>query len=369
MSIKGLTDRDLAFPQIGNVRKGDKSGTNGAPKDLTYFKIDFDEKETEAIAAFKAAYPEHPTEINIFLPFNEIEKMWDPFCEAYTAGRMVARSDGETFLFLVDLPTGELLVRDGVNIKTGKPEPHRDVIGIAGKTPIKCRPVGRLKVIIPELKRLAYLVVHTTSVIDIRNLSAQLAGIQAINGGRIIGIPLVLKRRPQSISVPKPDGTHVRMTKYMLSIEADPRWVSAKLAQLGRMALPDGYRPPLEKVEEPVEADYTEDESEDGDDQPEGDTPVETGTPPVENTPVEEAPKEATKAEEPAPEQVVAEANPEDQVSHYFGKKLREVPTEMVKWLHEQQTSKKPAPGSTEDPAVVDALAKVMANRPEANKK
>lgn len=86
--------------------------------------------------------------------------------------------------------------------------------------------------------------------------------------------------------------------------------------------------------------------------------------------PVEEAPKEAPKAEEaPAPEQVVAEADPEDQVSHYFGKKLREVPTEMLDWLRKQQTAAKPAPGSTEDPAVVAALKKVLDNRPPVNKK
>jgi hypothetical protein len=90
----------------------------------------------------------------------------------------------------------------------------------------------------------------------------------------------------------------------------------------------------------------------------------------TELTPIEEAPKEAPKVEEPpAPEQVAAPEDPEDQVSHYFGKKLREVPTEMLDWLRKQQTSAKPAPGSTEDPVVVAALKKVLDNRPPVNKK
>lgn len=293
MSIKGLTDRDLAFPQIGNVRKGGKKDTNAPGRDLTYFRIEFDEKEVEAIKAFNAAYPEKPTEINILLPFNEIEKTWDPYCEAYTAGRMVARSDGEYFLFLVDLATGELLVRDGINVRTGKPEPHREVIGKAGKSDIKCRPVGRLKVIIPELRRLAYLVVHTTSVTDIRNISEQLEAIRTINGGRIQGIPLVLKRRPREISVPKPDGSHVRMTKWMLSIEADPRWVAAKLTQLDYLALPSGNKPALPAVTEASE-DYDDDGFDDGDGQPE--TP---NNPDVEDGQFEDQPEPEPK---PTPE-------------------------------------------------------------------
>ncbi len=238
--IKGLTDRGQAFPQIGNIRKGDKSGKNGAPMDLKYFRVEFDEREIDAIAKFTTTYPNNPTEINVFLPFNEIERCWDAWCEAYTAGRMVARSDGEYFLYLVDLATGGLIVRDGVRTDNGQKEPHREVLGQAGKTAIKCKPVGRLKVLIPELRRLAYVVVHTTSVIDIRNLSEQLEAIKQINSGQIVGVPLVLKRRPKEISVPNPDGTKRRLVKWMLSIEADPRWVEAKIAQLDRLALPDG---------------------------------------------------------------------------------------------------------------------------------
>jgi hypothetical protein len=244
MGIKGLTDRGQAFPQIGNIRKGDANGKNGAPRDLQYFRVEFDEREKTAADAFDKAYLPQPTEINIFLPFNEIERCWDAWCEAYTAGRMVARSDGEYFLYLVDLKTGAMIVRDGVR-EDGQKEPHREVLGQAGKSVIKCRPVGRLKVIIPELRRLAYVVVHTTSVIDIRNISEQLEAIKQINGGQIVGIPLVLKRRPKEISVPNPDGTKRRLTKWMLSIEADPSWVEKKIAQLDRLALPEGSRPAL----------------------------------------------------------------------------------------------------------------------------
>lgn len=237
--IKGLTNRGAAFAQIGNIRKGVKVIKDGVerPVDLKYFRVEFDEQEKERAEKFKKVYGEQPTEINILLPFDDIDRCWDAWCEAYTAGRMVARSDGEHFLYLVDLETGEQVVVDGVD-KHGQRVPHRELIGKVGKSEIRCKPVGRLKVIVPELQSVVYLVVHTTSWHDIKNISEQLEGIRLLNGGHIAGIPLVLRRRPKKISVPKPDGQRVRMEKWMLSIEADPRWVQAKMAQLQAAALP-----------------------------------------------------------------------------------------------------------------------------------
>ena len=77
MAIKGLTDRGLSFPQIGNIRKGDNGGKNGAPRDLQYFRVEMDEREAAASAAFLSAYGPQPTEINIVLPFDDIDRCWD----------------------------------------------------------------------------------------------------------------------------------------------------------------------------------------------------------------------------------------------------------------------------------------------------
>lgn len=237
MPIIGLTDRGLAFPEIGQIRKGAKKNPNeNRPgKDLTYFRVEFDEREQKTADAFIARYGEAPTEINVLLPFNEIERCWDAWLEAYTAGRMVARSDGEKFTYLVDTKTGEVKVKGS---QPHTPYTEGQVVGYDYKNnPIKCRPVGRLKVIIPELGRAAYVTVMTTSVHDIAHLSEQLEAFKDINGGRIAGIPLVLRRRPKKISVPK-GAERVRMVKWMLSIEADPEWVKGKLMEVKKLALP-----------------------------------------------------------------------------------------------------------------------------------
>jgi hypothetical protein len=239
MPIKGLTDRQLSFPEIGQVRKGAPKEQGKIGRDLDYFRVTFDEQETEAAETFTRVYGEKPTEINVILPFDEIERCWDAWYEAYTAGRMVARSDGESFVYLVDVKTGEQVVVNG-NPKT----PHREIVGYytsqnsQKQEAIKCRPVGRLRVMVRELARAAYLTVLTTSVHDIANISAQLEAFKRVNGGRIAGIPLVLRRRPRKISVPKADGSKMRLTKWMLSIEADPTWVKALLLDLKKSALP-----------------------------------------------------------------------------------------------------------------------------------
>lgn len=256
MPIKGLSDRQLSFPSIGVIRKGapkDERGRLG--KDLTYFRTEFDEQETATAQIFKNKYGSEPREINILLPFDEIDRCWDAWIEAYTAGRMVARSDGEKFIYLIDTKTGEMLVKDGQPNKPYKPGPVGTYTDGKGKEqPIECKPVGRLKVVIPELQRLAYMTVMTTSVHDIGNISAQLEALKTVNNGRLAGIPMVLRRRPKKISTPKPDGTRARYTKWMLSIEADPGWVRAKLLDFKHAALPGNGLDFLGDGDEPIEA-------------------------------------------------------------------------------------------------------------------
>lgn len=244
MAIIGMTDRDEAFPQIGSIRKGaPKDPTKNRPGgDLKYFRVSFDERETVAATAFTAAYGREPTELNILFPFNEPDRCFEAWQEAYVAGGLVHRCDGQHVLYEIDPKTGERLVVGGEPETkcTRKPFSYvrtRD----GGQKPVTCKPVGRMRVIIPELARLAYLVVHTTSVHDIINLSSQLRALAAVNHGRLAGIPLKLRRRPVKISTPDDEngGKRRRMVKYLLSVEADPEWVGKMVSHLKRLALPD----------------------------------------------------------------------------------------------------------------------------------
>lgn len=232
MPIKGLTDRLPQFPKIGDIRKGAPKTEGRIGRDLTYFRAVFPDDERDAAATFLEAYGAEPREINILLPFPEIARNFEAWQEKHTAGALQHRCDGETCVAWRD--------EDGKMHRTPTPCPGG------------CKPVGRLKVIIPELRRLAYIEVHTTSIWDIVELAKNLKSLAKLTHNGISGIPLVLKRRPRKISTPRKGGKRVRQEKWLLSIEAGPQWVDAKLTAMRLEALP-GYRdlPALpERIEE-----------------------------------------------------------------------------------------------------------------------
>ena len=87
-----------------------------------------------------------------------------------------------------------------------------------------------------------------------------------------MGIPLVMKRKPVEISTPSMEnGKRARREKWLISIEADPRWVGAKLNAMQADALPtaqvlqierpgdayEGQGPDLTELEEYNEDDDT----------------------------------------------------------------------------------------------------------------
>ncbi len=269
MPIKGLTDRGLAFPEIGQIRKGAKKTQNAPGADLTYFRVEFSEFEKETEAKFIARYGAQPKEINVILPFNEVERMWDAWMEAYTAGRLVARSDNEFIVYQLD-SNGEILVKNGLD-QNGQKVPH-PTNNLAGhdyqNKPVYFKASGRLKVIVPELARAAYLTVMTTSLHDIGNISAQIDAFKTLNNGQLAGIPFVLRRRPKMVSTPGNDkkAARVRRQKWLVSIEADPVWVAGKLGQIKQLASPDFDEslllPAPIELGEHVEDDFDDDELE-----------------------------------------------------------------------------------------------------------
>jgi hypothetical protein len=252
--IKGLTDRVPSFPQIGTIRKGGPKKTEkrgkrtvvtGIGPDLKHFRVEFMEGEEEAEARFIDLYGEEPRAITVMLPFNEIERCWEAWREAYVSGALLHRCDGELIEYAISRETGEILARGGVWAENGEPaycdgKPVAHYENSRGQQiPVYCKPRGRLRIIVPELRRAAYLLLLTGSINDIISISGQLEGIKELNAGQLRGIPLVLRRRSRRISTPGQNGRRVRREKSLVSIEADPVWVAAKVAQLKADALPE----------------------------------------------------------------------------------------------------------------------------------
>lgn len=217
MGIKGLTDQGASFPRIGELRKGAPKPTTGNKpgRDLDHFR--FTSNDPEALASFKAAYGDEPASINVFLPFNTADENFEAWVEDWGAGSLKWRGDGERCVIWQR--------DDGTYSREPKPQPA------GGKE------VGRLKVIIPELRRLAYVVALTTSIHDIMEISANLQAYEALRGS-LQGIPFVLSRVPRMVSTPV-NGKRVRVEKWLLHLEAAPQWVQSQLSVMKRQALPD----------------------------------------------------------------------------------------------------------------------------------
>ena len=259
MPIIGATDAQASFPPVGSIRKGGKKVDGRMGKDLDHYRIDpLEGYEGMAEAIHESLGTDKPRSIPVVFPFNEIERVWDAWLEGYKGGRMMAQSDGEIYHYLVDGLTGKVLVSSGVAVapvpvyaatkkvqQTGeiavgsivpyvKDQPATAYKNSKGKlTGIECKPRGRLKVMIPLLERAVYFTALTNSWNDVKEISANIKAIKALNNGELRGIPCRLQRVKRSIQTPT-----VRRKKWLMNIEADPEWVRHVLLELKQAALP-----------------------------------------------------------------------------------------------------------------------------------
>lgn len=218
MPIKNLqSNRQAQFPVIGKLRKGapqeERNGKTIVGKDLGHFRFDSD--DTSAVQAFTVAYGNEPKALKVLLPFATVEQNFQAWMEEYTSGGLKRRCDGESQNFHRD--------ERGNGVAT--PTPCEKACGRA----CLCKQVGRLYVIVPELARLAYVVVETHSIYDIIQLTENLQAAFALRGN-LAGVPFILSRREREISTPgKEQGKRFRTKKSLLFIEPDPEWVQRKL--------------------------------------------------------------------------------------------------------------------------------------------
>ena len=259
MPIAGLTDRGLAFPQIGVIRKGGQKSANKPGQDLTYFRVEFDASRPDLATKFAAAYPPEPRKLNVVFPFNDFDRQVTIYLEAYNKGRLVARAGTVSGLdpaqnfykTKLDPKTGEVLVRDGYWVSgpdagklayydSDKPEYVMQYTGKDGRPkslPVFCKPITRIKFVLPELRELAYVLLKSSSIYDAINLSEQLSALWEVSNGKWAGIPMVLERKPVSILCPDEHGNKTYREKWLVHIQANPTWSEARLLGLQNQSM------------------------------------------------------------------------------------------------------------------------------------
>lgn len=218
MPIQGLTTKAASFVELGTIRKG---GAKTDPKrpgpDLDYFR--FVTADHEAADAFKKAFTDKPRSIEFVLPFESLEENYEAWREAYVASGLAHRCDGVTCVQWRD-DKGKMQFSE-------KPCPTPSE---AERKAGGCKQVGRLKIIIPALKRFAYITVTTTSIYDIMTMYQNLLAIQMVSG-TLRGVPMILRRTEKEISTPAEGANRARRKKWLLSIEPHPQWVEKKLLE------------------------------------------------------------------------------------------------------------------------------------------
>jgi hypothetical protein len=242
-----------AFPTVATIRKGGpkKPGVNKRGQAIEVvgddlkdrFRVVFAPGIDEQIKTdwIKLYQTDQPTRIRAMICFPTVWEAWDCFNEAYNAGRLVARADETHFLVLRDALSGAYTVQNGEPFTPYKPGMKISYEREGRSFELPMRSTGRLRLFLPELGRMVYFELKTTSFYDCQNITNQLAGIQgiadALNRGNAAGVPFYIYRKEQSITWNKPGGGALRVSKWLIQLEVDPAYVGSAIKRMSDFAL------------------------------------------------------------------------------------------------------------------------------------
>lgn len=214
MAIKNL-NRPPQLPIVGKLRKGAPTTGRGPGQELPHFRFTSD--DPAVMQAFEQAYGPEPKAIRAVFEHRDVDSVWEAWQEEWGASGLMHRCDGETMTVWRD--------RQGIMQQTPAPCPHANVLP---RTPQMCKPVGRLRIVIPELQRLAAVLVETHSKHDILRIDSILRQMMFMLNG-LHGKPFLITRVPTEISRPAQGGARARVTKHLLGIELEPTYVNRML--------------------------------------------------------------------------------------------------------------------------------------------
>lgn len=272
MPIQNLTNVPKSFLKLGQIRKGDKlqgkrqdGSTYERPVDLDYFRVTFLKGVTvgsekvnlsEIIEhRFREVYGNKPTAINVRFADHDVNSVWDANFECYKQGGLVAKAGstaerGLYWIFYRHPETMETLISDerartpeGFVLQEKPIDLTQPIYKNKKGEPFFLEPVGRLKVVIPEIAEIAvgYFEFRPESPRDIRNISAELGAFDAVAkqyGKTIAGVPFVLRRREEDVTK-RIEGKLVADKSWVVHLDVSGEWGVRALNVIERLALPE----------------------------------------------------------------------------------------------------------------------------------
>lgn len=240
MGIQGLTGLAPQARRLGKMFKGGpkktKKRANGGEyqvfgEELDYWRFEPDKSAPFLARVFEEAFAKDagkPRHIPVFLPFPHADDNFSAWKEAYVAGGIEHRCDGQTCVLWYDAASNEYRT---------DPKPCPTLTMTAEDAKYRgCKQVGRLEVIIPALNELGVVTVETHSKHDIRFFDSKLPFYEGLQPDGLRRIPFILSRVQREIATPR-DGKRVHVKKWLVELHVDPDWSVKFLSAQRQLAL------------------------------------------------------------------------------------------------------------------------------------
>lgn len=219
MPITGLSNReavDPRFVEIGRLRKGGEKSGGQVGKDLDYFRYVPNSRYQESARVFEELYGPEPVELEIYFPFDQMERVFSSWREAYVkSGLCKLRCDGARWHDWIE---GDRHYHSEAGRECDLA--YRDTENKCPKCP--CQYSGRLQVILRPMWKagqIGLITVMTSSINDIAHLASKLVQWEPLTNK-----PFTLWRASERIGVPI-QGERRAVDKSLLHLELAEDWM------------------------------------------------------------------------------------------------------------------------------------------------
>lgn len=246
---------ELRLPRIGVIRKGAPKPEKGPGKDLDYFRLD--RADPSVVMVWDSVFGPEPNSISGILPYADPAENLNIWDELWQGKRLLWRGDGERLHVRLE---GNGYVRYAPGQGPAQPAAAGQMVD-----KLKVARISRLRLLLPQLRIAGVFEIASSSTIDADELWANLMWIRS-TVATLQGAPVTVFRAARQFNVPQADGRTMVVTKHMLHMMLDGRYLDALMPVAGQ--LPAGAPPAaLPAAVGPVDDDHgdePDDEPEEG---------------------------------------------------------------------------------------------------------
>ena len=216
---------DLRLPRIGIIRKGAPKPQKGPGRDLDYFRLD--RADPVVAAAWNDTLGPEPKSISGILPYADPAENLSIWDELWQGPRLLWRGDGERLHIKLD---GNAYVRYAPGEGPPQPAAAGEKVGKG-----KVARLSRLRLLLPQLRIAGIFEIMSSSAIDADELWSNLMWIRS-TVATLQAAPVTVFRAARQFHVPQADGKTMVVTKHMLHLMLDGRYLDALLPTQGTPA-------------------------------------------------------------------------------------------------------------------------------------